>query len=128
MNAERRQIAIVDDEEPVRVALRRLLRSAGFDAVAFASGAEILEYVRSHKPDCIVLDLHMPVVNGFEVQRELAIHASRIPVVIVTGHDTEESCARAWAGGASGYLLKPVNDQLLIDVISAAIESRKSED
>lgn len=125
MSQTGQQIAIVDDEDSVRVALRRLLRSAGFDAVAFSSGMEILEYVRSHKPACIVLDLHMPVMNGFEVQRELAISAASIPVVIVTGHDTEESCARAWAGGACAYLLKPVNDQMLIDAIMSAIESRR---
>jgi len=72
-------IAVVDDEEPIRKALSRLIRSAGMDVETFPSGAELLESFSARRPDCIVLDLHMPVVNGFEVQTRLARHNHNRP-------------------------------------------------
>jgi FixJ family two-component response regulator len=111
----------VDDEEPVRIALRRLLRSANLDVETFPSGAEFLDSLKSHQPDCIVLDLHMPRVNGFAVQARLVEAGIRLPVVVITGHDSDETRVRALAGGVSAYLRKPVDDQALLDAISAAI-------
>lgn len=115
------RIAVVDDEESVRKALQRLLRSAGMDVETFPSGAEFLDAVRTRKPDCLVLDLHMPVVNGFEVQARLAQLGTPLPVVVITGRDTPEACARARASGASAYLLKPIDDRMLLDAIAAAM-------
>ena len=114
-------IAVVDDEESVRKALHRLLRSAGFAVETFASGADFLLSVKDHEPACVVLDLHMPQINGFEVQAALESAGGRVPVVIVTGHDTPEARARVMAHGASGYLRKPVDDLMLIAAINAAI-------
>jgi len=114
-------IAVVDDEESVRKALHRLLRSAGFAVETYPSGAEFLASVRDHEPACVVLDLHMPQVNGFDVQASLAHSGGRVPVVIVTGHDTPEARARVMAQGAKGYLRKPVDDLALIAAINAAI-------
>ena len=122
MSKERPLIAVVDDEASVRVALQRLIRAAGLNVKTFPSGIEVLEFMQSQRPDCIVLDLHMPNVNGFEVQRRMAELAVRVPVVVITGHDTPESSARALAGGACAYLLKPVDDQMLLDAIATAIE------
>jgi len=118
---ERPRIAVVDDEEPVRKALQRLLRSAGMGVETFPSGAEFLDALPTREPDCLVLDLHMPGVNGFEVQSRLAQSGSRLPVVVITGHDTQESQARALAGGAAAYLSKPFDDRVLLDAIAAAI-------
>ncbi len=115
-------IAVVDDEEPVRIALRRLLRSAGFDVEAFPSGAEFLDSLKAHQPDCVILDLHMPRVNGFAVQARLAETHVHLPVVIITGHDSPETRERALAGGISAYLRKPVDDQTLLAAITNAIE------
>lgn len=114
-------IAVVDDEESVRKALQRLIRSAGFAVETFPSGAEFLQSVQTHEPACVVLDLHMPQVNGFEVQDELARAGARVPVVIITGHDTPEARARAIGQGAKAYLRKPVDDMVLLDAINAAI-------
>ena len=114
-------IAIVDDEEPVRKALRRLLRSAGMDVKSFPSGVEFLESLTTEWPDCVVLDLHMPVMNGFEVQTRLAELRVSVPVVIITGHDSDETRALALAGFPVAYLRKPVNDQLLLDAIALAL-------
>jgi FixJ family two-component response regulator len=123
MSKDRSLIAVVDDEASVRVALQRLIRAAGLSVKTFPSGIEMLEFMQHQRPDCIVLDLHMPNVNGFEVQRRMAECGMHVPVVVMTGHDTPESSARALAGGASAYLLKPVDDQMLLDAIAAAIEA-----
>jgi FixJ family two-component response regulator len=114
-------IAVVDDEEPVRIALRRLLRSAGLDVETFPSGVEFLESLPTRRPDCVVLDLHMPLMNGFEVQARLAESSAPVPVVIITGHDSTETRDRALAGRPLAYLRKPVNDQTLLDAIELAL-------
>jgi FixJ family two-component response regulator len=121
MPKDRVLIAIVDDEESMRKALERLLRSAGFAAETFASGVKFLEFARTRAPACVVLDLHMPGVNGFEVQAELARAGARVPIVIITGHDTPEARARAVGQGAVAYLRKPVDDVLLLAAINSAI-------
>jgi FixJ family two-component response regulator len=118
-----RLLAIVDDDADVRVALTRLVSSAGFAVETFASGAEFLRSVEDHEPDCVVLDLHMPEMSGFEVQGALASGHPRVPVVVVTGHDTPELHARAVRMGAKVYLRKPVNDEALLAAIGAAIGS-----
>ena len=119
MSKTRPLVAIVDDEEPIRKALTRLLRSGGLDVESFPSGSEFLESLSAHRPDCVVRDLHMPVVNGFEVQARLVEFG--VPVVIVTGHDSDETRARALAGRPAAYLRKPVNDQVLLDAIELAL-------
>ena len=121
MSKTRPLIAVVDDEEPVRIALRRLLRSADLDVETFPSGAEFLDSLKSHLPDCVVLDLHMPRVNGFAVQARLAEEGIRLPVVVITGHDPDETRDRALAGGVSAYLRKPVDDETLLEAITNAI-------
>ena len=123
MSKDRPLIAVVDDEATVRVALQRLIRAAGLNVKTFTSGIEVLQFMQGQRPDCIVLDLHMPNVNGFEVQRRMAQCGMHVPVIVITGHDTPESNARALAGGASAYLLKPVDDEMLLDAIAAAIEA-----
>jgi FixJ family two-component response regulator len=120
-------IAIVDDEESVRTAFRRLLSSAGFRSQSYASGAALLESARSNRPDCLILDLHMPGMSGFEVQSRLKGEGVELPVVVITGHDTPESEARAREGGCVAYLSKPVDDQVLLDAVAIAL-SGKSRD
>ncbi len=123
MSKLRPLIAVVDDEESVRIAFRRLLRSANLDVETFPSGAEFLDSLKSHQPDCVILDLHMPKVNGFAVQVRLAEGGIRLPVVVITGHDSAETRDRALAGGVSAYLRKPVDDKTLIEAISSAIQN-----
>ena len=114
-------LAVVDDDADVRVALTRLVSSAGFAVETFASGAEFLLSIEDHEPDCVLLDLHMPEMNGFDVQGALAGGHPAVPVVIVTGHDTPESHAQAIRRGAKAYLCKPVNDEALLAAIGTAI-------
>ena len=114
-------LALVDDDEDVRVALTRLVASAGLEVEPFSSGAEFLRSIEDHVPDCVVLDLHMPGMSGFEVQAALAQGHAMVPVVIITGHDTPESRARALRLGARSYLCKPVDDEALLAAIAATI-------
>ena len=116
-------VAVVDDEEPIRKALMRLMRSVGLSVETFASGPEFLQSLDTRLPDCVVLDLHMPHMNGFGVQAHLAQKYAALPVIIFTGHDLPNARERAMAGGASAFLRKPVLDRILLDAISAATSS-----
>lgn len=115
-------MAVVDDDPDVRIALIRLLSSAGFAAEPFGSGAEFLQSIGGRLIDCVVLDLHMPEVNGFEVQRQLAERNPGTAVVVITGHDTAEARQRALSLGAAAYLPKPVDGEALLLAISKALQ------
>jgi FixJ family two-component response regulator len=116
-------IAVVDDEEPIRKALMRWMRSAGLSVETFASGPQFLKSLDTRRPDCVVLDLHMPHMDGFNVQAHLARNYDALPVIIFTGHDLPSARERAMAGGASAFLRKPAHDRTLLDAISAATAS-----
>jgi FixJ family two-component response regulator len=119
-------LAVVDDDLEVRVAFKRLVSSAGFAVETFASGAEFLGSIESHAPDCLVLDLHMPDMSGFDVQVALARGHPALPVIVITGHDAPESRLRAMQLGATSYLCKPVNDEVLLEAIVGAIGQHAS--
>ncbi len=121
MGKEAALLAVVDDDDDVRVALCRLISSAGFAVQTYASGSEFLHSVDDHEPDCVVLDLHMPRMSGFDVQAALAVRHAAVPVLVITGLDTPESRARALKLGARAYLCKPVADQVLLSAIGSAI-------
>jgi FixJ family two-component response regulator len=125
MGARRLLVAIVDDEEPVRKALRRLFLAAGIDVETFASGEELLESVKLHRPDCAVIDLHLPGSTGLEVQQRLARAGVRLPTVIITGHDQAGVAERVLAAGASAYLRKPLDEQRLLDAVEWAVREAR---
>jgi FixJ family two-component response regulator len=114
-------VAVVDDEESVRTALRRLCASAGLGVEVYGSGDEFLADLPSHRPDCVILDLHMPLLDGLETQARMRRVAPFVPVIVITGYDTVESRQQAMAGGACGYFCKPVNGQVLLAAIAAAV-------
>jgi FixJ family two-component response regulator len=114
-------IAIVDDEESIRRALERLLRSAAMDVETFSSGDAFLAAVATSPVDCVVLDIHMSGVSGFDVQAQMVQSGSSVPIIVMTGHDMPDSRVRALAAGAVAYLLKPVDERVLLDTITAAI-------
>jgi len=123
-------IVIVDDDESVCRALRRLVRSLGMEASTFTSGQEfidLLEAMPSFDPDCVVLDVQMPGFNGLEVQERLVNSGSRLPVIFITAHDDMAARERALAAGAVGFLRKPFNDELLIKTLRIALEGDGSD-
>jgi FixJ family two-component response regulator len=115
-------VFIVDDEAPVRKALSRLLRAAGFVVAAFASPGEFLAQHDLHKPGCLVLDLMMPGIDGIELQKALARKGSVLPIIFLTGHGDIPKSVQAMKSGALDFLTKPVNDENLLASIRAAIK------
>lgn len=128
MEDRRLLVAIVDDEAPVRKALRRLFLAAGIDVETFASGDELLAFlaaVSTRRPDCVVLDLHLPGLSGLDVQRRISAAELRLPTIIVTGHDQPGTAEQALAAGASTYLSKPLDDKILLAAVAAAVRGRQ---
>jgi FixJ family two-component response regulator len=123
VSAAKTVIAIVDDEESVCTALSRLMRSAGFDSVSFSSGRQFIAWAKASRPHCVVLDLHMPGIDCFEIQAQLqtAQPGARIPIIVITGHDGTDTFTRAHERGVHAYLRKPVDDVLLLSAINAAL-------
>ena len=114
-------IAIIDDEEPIRRALLRLLSSLGMHATAYSSGKEFLSQWYIDPPNCIVLDLQMPGINGLELLTYLRRIGATFPAIMITAHDgiaMRDSCL---AAGADAYLHKPLDEQVLLDAISHAL-------
>jgi FixJ family two-component response regulator len=123
MSRRRLQVAIVDDEEPVRRALRRLFLAAGIDVETFASGYEFLESVKMQCPDCAVIDLHLPGLTGLDVQEHLVAAGIHLPTVIVTGHDQAGIAERVLAAGASAYMSKPLDEESLMKTVASVVRS-----
>jgi FixJ family two-component response regulator len=115
-------ITVVDDEDSVRHALRRLLLAAGLAVETYASGEEFMGSLCTHQPDCLVLDLQMPAPDGFEIQSRMNENWPSIPIVVITGHDMPQSREIVIGAGASAYLQKPVDELVLLGAIKRALE------
>jgi FixJ family two-component response regulator len=118
-------IAIVDDDESVCRAVRRLVRSLSMDGETFSSGQQFLDLVDampSFRPDCLVLDVQMPGMNGLEVQNRLATSGNALPVIFITAHDEVGVREKALAAGAVAFLRKPFDDKLFIKTLEAALK------
>jgi FixJ family two-component response regulator len=114
-------IAIVDDEPRMRSALSRLLRVRGYSVVEFGGGAGFLAALETASFACVILDLHMPGINGFEVLDRLAGLERRPPVVVITGHDQPGTVEQVERLGAHAYLMKPVDETPLMRAIESAV-------
>jgi FixJ family two-component response regulator len=121
MSEARLLIAVVDDDKSAGKALGRLLRAVGLHAETFVSGSEFLKWLQNHAPHCVVLDEDMPQMDGFEVQSRLTRTGAHVPVVMITGLHTPEGRERAVERGATAYLPKPVDAQMLLDTIATVI-------
>jgi FixJ family two-component response regulator len=122
MTAERPLVAIIDDDESVSRSTRRLLRSAGIESESFSSGEAFLQRRAtkpSVQPDCVILDVQMPGLNGLEVQARLA--GSGLPVIFITAHEDSGVREQALAAGAMAFLRKPFDDEILIGAVRAML-------
>ena len=121
MSETRPLVAVVDDEDAIRKALHRLLRSAGLGVNTYASGTEFLQSLSSRKPDCVVVDIRMPGMTGFDVQSRLKADNIALPVIFITALDDPGDGQRAINAGASALLRKPFGDDELLAAIEIAI-------
>jgi FixJ family two-component response regulator len=114
-------IAIVDDEEHVRIALRRLCSACDFNPRTFATAQQLFDSLDHARPDCLILDVQMPGFGGLDAQAWLLERGINIPAIIITGRDDEEVRVRAAALGASAYLCKPFDVEVLLRAINEAL-------
>ena len=130
MSKTKPTIAVVDADASVCRAISRLLRSLGMNANAFTSGREFIEHIEmmpSFHPDCVVLDVQMPGMNGLEVQDLLIRSDNSLPIIFITAHEEMGVRERALQAGAVALLSKPFNDELLIKTLDEAIKRGAGE-
>lgn len=114
-------ISVVDDDESVRQSLGGLMRSVGFGVKVFSSAEEFLNSDDPRKTNCLILDVRMPGMDGFELQRRLEAGQYEIPVIFITAHGDEDLRQRALIAGAVDYLLKPFSEEALLSAVQAAL-------
>jgi len=115
-------IAIVDDDESVRHALRTLLKSYGFQARAFASAEEFLQSGHQRESACLITDIRMGGMSGLELQSRLVQENSTLPIIFITAHADRRTRLQAMGSGAIQFLEKPFNNDVLIAGIHAALD------
>ncbi|WP_201699135.1 response regulator [Paraburkholderia hiiakae] len=111
-------IAMVDDDESVRMALSSSLRSASWNVIAYASANHLLDDTRRSKLKLVVADIQMPGMDGFALLESIKLWKRPIPVIFITAYATEAMLARAKTNGAAGFLSKPVDDARLLALVS----------
>lgn len=114
-------ISIIDDDASIREALKSLMRSVRFDVEAFASAEDFLASERVQDTACLILDVHLPGMSGFELQNLLNVERRKIPVIFITAHADDASRDRALKAGAIEFLSKPVRREPLFKAIEIAI-------
>src|SRR5882724_1058982 len=115
-------VSIVDDDVSVRRSTRRLLRSSGFRAEAFASAEEFLNSGCAGETACVILDLRMPGMNGLELQRRLCQNGHRVPIIFLSAQASEEEERSALSAGAIRFLRKPISKEALLNAIRDAFK------
>jgi len=119
----RRIVAIVDDDESVRDAIKRLMRSMGLAAEVFASAEEFLRSPDLDRTGCLVVDFSMPNMNGLELRHSLLLQRKEIPTIMITAYPSDDVRARALQAGVIGYLTKPFSDHELLSHVRTALDS-----
>jgi FixJ family two-component response regulator len=114
-------VMIVDDDESVRRAARRLIKSFGFAVETFASAEDFLTSDRLPQTACLVLDVQMPGLNGLELQSHLISEGHQVPIVFITAFSDESARDQALEAGALGYLVKPFEETDLLNAINLAL-------
>jgi len=115
-------VSIIDDDVSVRAALGSLVRSLGYVARTFESAEAFLQSADLAETACIVTDIQMPGMSGFDLNSRLKATGSKVPLVFVTAFPEDHIRARAEAGGAFGFLAKPFDGQALIGLITSALQ------
>jgi FixJ family two-component response regulator len=116
-------IAIVDDDKSMREALEMLVRSLGYNASTFGSADEFLNFGQIHDTSCIITDVQMPGLSGFDLQDRLIARGHRIPIIFITAYPDENVRIRAMKAGAVGFLSKPHNHDHLLGYLEKALKA-----
>jgi FixJ family two-component response regulator len=119
-------VAVVDDDPSLRRAVRNLLASAGLRVETFPSAEAFLESPLRPSAGCLVLDLSMPQMNGFELLEQLRSLGSRLPVIVLTAHSDEELRRRSFTLGANAFLAKPFQADALVEAVVELLGHRAS--
>ena len=114
-------ISIVDDDDAVREALVSLTRSLGYDAFGFASAEEFLASADFERFTCAITDIHMPGMNGFELQERLQQRNETFPIIMITAQTEPDLERKAISSGATGFLRKPLDVEMLVGCIEKAL-------
>ena len=120
-------VSVIDDDESLRRALERLIRSFGFPVAVFPSAHEFLLSDRVQDTACLILDMQMPRMNGLQLQSHLTQAGYRIPIIFITAYPDERVRARALQAGAADFLQKPFSDDVLLNGIRGALKMRTME-
>ena len=120
---ERSLVAVVDDDESVRESLPDLLQEFGFAALSFSSAREFLVSESLSRTQCLLLDIAMPGMTGFDLQQELNSRGAQIPVIFITAQKDQALRNRAYEHGAAGFLLKPFSDTDLLAAVTNALRT-----
>lgn len=122
----RGNIVIVEDDAGLNQALTRLLQAAGFETTGFSTADAALQSTAVAQADCLVLDVHLADMTGYELHRRLGESGHVPPVIIITAHDDVHSRRQAQAIGASEYLTKPFAGRALVAAISRIVTARQT--
>lgn len=118
-------VFVVDDDISVRESLEVLIRHEGFDVETFTSAQEFIARPRAFVPNCLVLDISLPGLNGLELQKRVAVERPDMPIIFVTGHGNIPMTVQAMKAGAVEFLTKPFSDDVLLSAIRLAVERSK---
>ncbi|AKQ58750.1 response regulator transcription factor [Bordetella hinzii] len=118
-------VYLVDDDDAVREALALLLRSVGLRSAGYADPLRFLHDLDAQAIGCVVLDIRMPGISGLDVLARLA-GRSDLPVIMLTGHANVDLCRRAFKGGAIEFLQKPMDDDIFLDAVQAAVRGHSA--
>jgi FixJ family two-component response regulator len=115
-------VFVVDDDVSVRESLESLIRCEGWQPETFASAQEFLDHPRVLVPNCLVLDVSLPGLNGLDLQSLIAGERTDMPIIFITGHGDVPMTVQAMKAGAVEFLTKPFNDEVLLTAVQAALE------
>jgi FixJ family two-component response regulator len=115
-------VFVVDDDSSIREAIESLVKLAGLRVQTFGTAQEFLRSERPDLPGCVVLDVELPGLSGLDLQRELAAHNVKLPIIFITGYGDIPMSVRAMKAGALEFLTKPFRDQDLLNAIQQALE------
>ena len=114
-------IAIIDDDESVRHAIRRLIQSAGWLALTFATAEEFVQSRAQPPPCCLILDVRLPGLSGLELKQQLDADGRSLPVIFITAYANDQIRKQALQAGAIAFLIKPFEEQALLDALTLAV-------